>query len=977
MLQLQLLSGRKPCLAAALLLLLGAMFAFAQSSGSLVVTVSDKSGGTVADASLELQNIATGQTRTALSSGTGAYTFDLIPSGVYRLKVSKPGFAPLTVDGINVQVNTVARQNVTLEVATVASQVNVEANAAQIIVDTPALGEVIETKTITDLPLNGRDFLQLATLSAGVAPPIKPIGGANPFQSVAQGFSSLRPTLVVSVSGVREASADYLFDGIPSRQQFYGAVGLQPPVDSIDEFKIMRGYFSPEFGQPAVINVVTKSGTNALHGTAWEFFRNDALDARSFFDRQKAPWRMNQFGFNLGGPIIKNKLFWFGDYEGQRTRQFTQSFATVPTDAMFAGDFSGLPTIFDPSTYDPATGTKQPFAGNQVPGDRISGFSQKYRRFFPAPNTSTLTAVGNANLAGQTNETLNEDKWSIKLDYVISEKDSIFGRFSYMNSGDVITNLFPTRGQDSPLNSRNAVIGWTHVFSPTVVNDFRAGLDRAFQSQGGPLQDLGSQDWPTYLGLQNLNQISECNAAPNVSILGFSTAGVGNPNCIIPSNTNKIFRDNLSLIRGKHSLSFGGEYTRLFYRNIAALNPLGSLSFTGAYTGNGVADYLLGNPFTVSGSKPAAPGYMIGFLGSLYANDDFKVSNKFTLNFGLRWQIAPPMLEKYDRLGVFDQTTGLIDIAGQNGNSRRLLTTFYRDFSPRVGFAYAPTPNWSIRSSYGLYYDRPPGNDLAWNNIKWPFQIGYAQVGDPHVPTINVAGLFPTTAPGQLPAVGTSLFNYSDRSGDPYLQQWTFSVQRSLPGSIVLETAYVGSKGTHLSKRTDLNLAPLAVPGDTRPVQLRRPYPQWSFILSDGGIGVSNYQGLQITLRKEYSHGLTILGGYTWSRSMDSDSFDSKASRNYHPGDRDYGRSIFDLRNRGTASVLYELPFAKGAKGFTGAVASGWELSTIVTLQSGLPMTVLEPFDQSNTGVIVSWARPNRVCDGNLPPGQRTPTHWF
>src|SRR5581483_3303715 len=646
---------------------------------------------------------------------------------------------------VTILVDTVHRQDVVLTVAAVAEQVNVEASSAQVIVDNPALGEVLQSKKIVDLPLNGRAFLQLATLSAGVSPPIKPIGGANAFQSVAQGFSALRPTLVVSVSGVREISSDYLFDGIPSRQQFYGAVGLQPPIDSIAEFKIQRGYFSPQFGQPAVINVVIKSGTNDLHGTAWEFFRNDKLDARSFFDQTKAPWRQNQFGFNLGGPAVKNKLFWFGDYEGQRTRQYRQSFATVPTPAMFNGDSSGFPTIYDPLTYDPVTNTKQPFPGNQIPSGRISDFAKKYQRFFPAPNSATLTAVGNANLAGQISETLTDNKWSIKLDYVHSEKDSFFGRYSYMDSGDIITSLFPTRGQTSPLNSRNAVLGWTHVFSPTVVNQFRAGLDRANQSQGGPLQEEGSPDWPNYLGLRNLNQIKECNAAPGVSIVGFSTAGVANGNCIIPSNTNKLFLNSLSMIMGRHNLTIGGSYARLFFRNIAALSPLGSFSFTGAYTGNGMGDYLLGAPFVASGSKPAAPGYLIGYQGDVYFNDDFKLSKKLTINYGLRWQISPPMLEKYDRLGVFDPATGLIRIANQNGNSRRLLTTFYKDFAPRVGFAYSPARNWSIRSSYGIFFDRPPGNDLSWNNIKWPYQIGSAQVGDPNVPSINIATLFPAT----------------------------------------------------------------------------------------------------------------------------------------------------------------------------------------------------------------------------------------
>ncbi len=949
----------------------------AQSTGTLVVTVGDATGAVVPGARLVLKNVGTGETREAVSGNLGVHIFDLLPPGSYTLIVQKQGFASVSVQGLAVLVNTTLRQDISFQVAQVAEQVNVVANPAQVIADTPALGEVLGSRKIVDLPLNGRAFLQLATLSAGVSPPIPPIGGAHPWQSVAQGFSFLRPTIVVSISGSREIATEYLFDGISSRHQFYGAVGFQPPIDSIAEFKIQRGYFSPQFGQPAVVNVVIKSGSNELHGAAWEFLRNDHLDARNFFDAEKAPWRMNQFGFNAGGPLIKNKLFWFGDYEGLRTSRYTTSFAVVPTAQMLRGDFSGLPTISDPLTFVPATGRRTPFPNNIIPEQRIVEFAKRYQRFFRAANTAPIAARGNANVVDQTKETLDEDKWEIKLDYIRSEKDSFFGRYSHMDNTNRIGSLFPLRGTYSPLNSRNAVLAWTHVFSPTVVNNFRAGLDRANQAQGAPLQDLTGEDWPTFLGLRNLNQIPECNAAPNVIMLGYSTTGAGNGNCIIPANTSKTFLNTLSMVKGRHGLSMGGTYTRLFYKNIAALNPLGSFNFTGQFSGHSVADYLLGAPFSVNGSKPAAPGYLLGWYTDLFINDDFKVNRKLTLNGGLRWQISPPMLEKFDRLGVFDPRTGLIRVASQDGNSRRLLTTHSKDFAPRFGFAYSPGRSWVFRSSYGIYFDRPPGNDLAWNNIKFPFQTGFAQISDAQVPTINIASLFPSVTPGQLPPQGTSLFNFSDRSGDPYMQQWTVSIQRSLPASTLVEVAYVGSKGTRLSKRVDSNLAPLPAPGDTRPVQERRPYPQWSFILDDKGIGVSTYHGLQTTLRKEYSHGLTMLTGYTWARSMDTDSFDSKASRNYRPGDRDYTRSIWDIRHRFTTSLTYDLPFGKSLAGFARQAVAGWQTSAIITLQSGIPAAVLESPDRSGTGVIVSWARPNRICDGNLPPSQRRPERWF
>lgn len=947
---------------------------WAQSTGALVVTTSDASGAAVPGAKLTLKNDSTGEVRSGTSGPDGTQIFDLLAPGRYNLTAEMTGFAAVSVTEIGIRVDTRHRQAITFSVADVTERVDVSANTAQVVTDTAALGEVLQSKKIADLPLNGRAFLQLATLSAGVVPPTWQNN-----QSTAQGFSTIRPPLVVSVSGVREISTDYLFDGIPSRHQFYGAVGLQPPVDSIAEFKVQRGYFSPQFGQPSVVNVVMKSGSNTVHGALWEFLRNDKLDARSFFDAQKAPWRMNQFGFNAGGPVIQNKLFWFGGYEGLRTRRYTTSYARVPTDAQFAGDFSGEAQIFDPMTWDPATRTRQPFAGNIIPNDRISSFATRYRRFYPAANSAPIAARGLSNLVGQVRELLDDNKFDVKADYVISEKNTLMGRFSFQNSANGIGSLFPYRGLDSPLNARNAVLGWTHVFSPTVVNDLRLGFDRALQAQGAPLKDAGEeQDWPSYLGLQNLNQIAECNAPPNVNPQGYSGAGVGNGNCIIPANNNYTIIDNLSMTRGRHTITLGGSITKVFYKNIAALAPLGSFTFTGQFSGNSVADFLLGAPFVANGSKPAAPGYILGWLGNLYINDDFKVSRNLTVNVGLRWQISPPMVEKFDKLGVFDPTTGLIRIANQNGESRSLLTTHYRDFAPRFGIAYTPGPNWVVRTSYGIYFDRPPGNDLSWNNIKWPFQTGASLISDPNIPTVSIEGLFPSSSPGQLPPRGTSLFNYSDRSGDPYLQQWTLSIQRSLPMNFLAEVAYVGSKGTRLSKRVDSNLAPAPpAPGDTRPLQDRRPYPQWSFILDDKGFGVSTYHGLQSTLRKELSHGLSLLTAYTWARSMDTDSFDSKASRNYRPGDRDYTRSIWDLRHRFTLAATYDVPWLKGAKGFAATAFGGWQISSILTFQTGLPFSVQEPGDPSNTGVAVSFGRPNRICDGNLPPGERRPEKWI
>src|SRR5579875_1242391 len=947
----------------------------AQTAGTILGVVSDQSGAVIPGVTLTLKNDATGATRTTQSSASGSYTFALVPPGTYTLTAEKTGFASAVVSNIILEVNASIQRNVTMSLGQVRQQVTVEESPVHLDTSTASIGSVIKSRQIVDLPLNGRDFLQLATLSAGVNPPAIQNG-----ESTTQGaLGGGRQTETVSVSGSREISVIVMFDGIPEKQFFYGLTTLQPPVDSIAEFKIQRGYFSPQFGAPAIVNVVTKSGTNSLHGAAWEFFRNDVLDARNFFDRNLPPYRQNQFGFSMGGPAIRNKLFWMGDYEGLRVRQAGTSFYRVPTPAELAGDFSADPTIYDPSTYDPATKTRQPFPGNVIPSGRISSFAQKYNQFIPAPNSAPIASLGNANLVGPTNHVQNDDKWDVRADYDIRSYDRFFGRVSHINSAVSDLRIMPGQSTVSPLTGWNGVFGWTHVFSPTIINEFRAGVDRAFLFSSTPQGAASNPDWPTKVGLANLNHIPDCNGVPTVGMSGYSAFGYTIGNCIITGNTDKLFIDTMEIIRGKHDISLGVDARRVNWRMIAAFTQNGSLSFTGQYSGNSVADYLLGNPFSVSGEAPAQPTYRTGWWPSLFVNDDYHLTSKLTLNLGLRWQYTPPPSEKYNNLFAFNFQTGQMERCGTSGIPENCLQKNWLDFAPRIGIAYSPARNWAIRTSYGIFYDRIPGNEWAWNSISPPFLNGYSAVSDPNVPTIDMTQLFPAPAGEGAPIpVGTSLFDLgTPNRKDGYLQQWTFSLQHTLPGEVFMEIAYIGSKGTHLSKRIDSNLDPSPpAPGDTRSVQERRPYPQWGFILTDEGRANSEYESLQISTRKPLGHGLSFLTGYTFGKSLDNDSYDGKATRNYRPGDMDKGRSIFDMRHRFTAGVVYNLPFGQSLTGMSKQVIAGWQLNTILTFQSGLPFQVTTPSDQSNTGAF--WIpRPNRVCDGNLPEGQRTPQHYF
>lgn len=940
----------------------------AQSTGTISGTVTDQSGAAIPAVALRLQNGATGEVRNGTSESNGSYTFALLPPGTYSLTAMKAGFSRVLLEHIVVQVNSDTREDITAPLAQVSQQLTVQASPVEVNTEDASLGEVVQARQMVALPLNGRDFLQLGTLSAGVEPP-----AMQNNESTTQLLSGGRNTLTLSVSGSREISPEFLFDGVPSKQFFYGAVGIEPPVDSIAEFKIQRGYFSPEFGAPAVINVVIKSGSNSFHGSAWEFFRNDVLDARNFFDITKPPYRQNQFGFNVGGPAIRNKLFWFGDYEGFKVRQSATSYLFVPTPAELSGNFSGQPTIYQPDTYNAATGTRTPFPNNQIPAALISPFATAYDQFIAAPNSAPIASLGGANLIGQTKHSLDDTKYDFRVDYTPSTTDTFFTRVSHLNSGESDSSLLPFAGTQSPLVSTNAVLGWTHVFSPRLVNEARLGMDRSFLYSATPEGAAENPDWPTKVGLQNLNQIPNCNGVPAVSMAGFSTFGFSFANCIITGNTDKTFRDSVSYTVGRHTWTMGFGLLRVNWEMIASYTQNGSLTFTGQFSGNSIADYLLGAPDNVSGEKPSQPTYRNSWWPDAYVNDNFKVTKNFTLNLGLRWQFTPPPTEKYGNLYSFDFANGQLIRCGTDGVPGGCISSHYLDFAPRVGLAWSPAKNWAIRVSGGTFYDRLPGNEWVWNSVGPPFTVGYSAVSNPNIPTISIPGLFPAFTPNLQ---GASLFDLANRT-DPYLQQWTFSLQHTLPWSIFTEAAYVGSKGTHLSKRLDTNLDPAPPsPTDTRSTEQRAPYPQYGFILTDEGIGNSEYEALQLTARKALSQGVTFLLGYTYGKSLDDDSYDSAATRNYRPGDLDKGRSIFDMRNRFTASVVYDLPFGRNLRGFAREFLFGWELNGILTLQSGLPFYVTTPDDPSNTGSIFS-PRPNRICNGNLPTSQRTPQEWF
>jgi hypothetical protein len=941
----------------------------AQTTGTVSGVATDQTGAAVPGVSVGLQSVDTGAVRTASTDASGNYVFPLLLPGPYKLTAQKAGFSKVEIKDVIVKVDSPTRVDVSLAVASQTQQLTVTANVVAVNTENATLGEVVGSTQIVSLPLNGRNFLQLSTLTAGAyttAP-----------SSDADALSGGRKNVSMSVSGTRESSSSFLFDGIESKHDYYGAVGVEPPVDSIAEFKIEQGYFSPEFGLPGVVNVVLKSGTDSFHGAAWEFLRNNVLDARNFFDNLTGapvvPYRQNQFGGNLGGPIRKDKLFFFGDYEGLRIRQSFTAFDIVPTSQMLQGNFAGLPTILDPATYNPATGTKQPFPNNQIPSGRIVSFAQKFNQFIPAPNSAPVAALGGANLFGSSQSILSDNKFDVKVDFVKSTKDSIFARLSYLNSAGVTTSILPGAAEIGPLRTRNFVFSWTRVFTPTVVNSLRVGVNHTFLTSLAA-EDYTGPDWGKLAGLQNTSTIVACNSVPAVNLAGVETFGFAPSNCKITGDMEKTFLDNLSVVHGRHNIMIGGTVTRFYQRTIGGNSQDGSFIFTGQYTGNSVADYLIGSPQTVSGSGLNQPWYYFSWRPDVYLNDDVHATRKLTLNLGLRWQYEQPFREKYNHIGRLDLSTGVIAYAGPNDPPLTMWKAHYADFAPRIGFAYAPRDNWAIRGSYGLFYDRLPGNEMDFGtNV--PLYLGnYSATGGVAVSGIDMSTLFPTVlktpqgSPGQYLTVIT-------RSHDPMVQQWTLSLEHTLPGRIFTQLAYVGSRGEHESTRVDANAdATPPAPGDTRTVQERRPLPYYSWILANESAGDSFYHSLQLNIRKEMGHGLTFLNAYTYASSVTT--VGNWGNISYRWTHLDRGRNPDDPRHRWVTSLVYGLPFAKNSTGLARQIAAGWTINGILTLQTGYPFTATTSSDPSNTGTFFSLPA-NRSCNGNLPGSQRTRLHWF
>ncbi len=929
--------------------------------GAITGAVSDESGALVIGAKITVTQIDTGYTHATDTDAQGNYVVPGLLPGRYRVEGELKGFQKTVIEPLQLHVDERLTVDIVLKVGTVTQEVKVTSQGEIVQLASASLGQLVQNRMVEELPLNGRNFLQLGLLSPGAT--------TAPQGSDQTGFNE--PT--INISGGRAGGNQFSIDGVFDDQIHFNGLNLVLSVDAIQEFKVQRNTFSAEFGYgTAQINVASRQGSNEFHGTVYEFLRNDSLDARQFFDAKIPPFRQNQFGGSIGGPIRKEKTFFFANYEGFRESQGNTVIGTLPSAQLLSGNFAGLPPIHDPQTG-------KPFPGNQILSSSFSNLTKRLLPFLPQiPTSGAKNYTATPKLAQQF------DQFTVRVDHRISDKDIVFGRVSSEpRLHFFIPGLIPKTGNnfsDAPVNS---TFQWTHSFSPALLNEVHLGFNRDLQSR---LQEgAGTSDILQFKNITGAAASPLNFGFPTLNISGFSGFGT-TPNIpeIVGGNTFQ-YDDNLTWIHGRHSLKFGGGYRDQQFPHIPFVFSRGIFVFAGTATGNPVADFLLGNPFVMLGDGTGASGFITMPQFDWYVQDDWKIRPHLTLNLGLRYERSAVLSDRYrGRLGVFDEKTGQIVRGSQDEERLGLINPDNNDFGPRFGFAWQPFNDnrTVVRGGFGIYYDVNPINE---KNFGLGTDLPFQQIVDVNPllgkpPSVNWDNLWPA-GPG---ALNLGIFSNDPRARDPYLGEWSLGVQRELPFDTVIETTYVGSFGRKLNGRVSPNQATLpAFPG--QPLAPRLPYPGIGPILMAKDISISDYNALQVRVDKRFSHNLTFLVAYTYGKSLDTTSSSADIGSNFPQNGHnirggEYGLSSFDQRQRFSLSTVYLLPFGSGlrylstASGPLDKLVKGWQFNAIITLASGTPFPIQESgVDRTQTGVFGGGIqRANCVGPtyGNLPNGR-------
>ncbi len=982
--------------------------AYAQEvSAGITGRVTDPSTSAIVGAKVTAKDLDRGTDWPTTTNIDGIYVFPRIPVGRYQLKVEATGFKTLINPEITLEVNQRARVDVAMEVGAITESVQVTGDAPLLQTDTTQVGAVIDSKTIQNMPLISRNPVALTLLTAGVTTP-----DPNSFNSGLRSAGGGRPY----VNGNREESNNFLLDGVDNNFTSDNLVSYQPNPDALEEFKLITNNASAEFGnfQGGVVNMVIKSGTNEFHGDVFEYFRNDKLNAnnwgRNWQALPKPPLRWNQFGATGGGRIIKDKLFFFADYQGLRqANPITSSSAYVMPTAWRGGDFSSLLNttgpnsvgkviqLYNPFSVDPSTGLRAPFAGNIIPQSLLSPAAVKLMTnstLYPSAQTSTISTP---NYTYGSASYIKSDQGDAKLDWRPSEKDYLSFRYSHGMQDNPGVNTFPlfyNSFNRSPF--QNQVIDWTHTFGPRMVNEARFGVNNVMLDNGGADKGLGNIA---------LNAGIAAAGQGLLSLQGFTyMSAIGNANIGVQqlfANTTWHYADNLTLIRGRHQMKMGvqalREWINVFYSGNNGRS--GYIAFNGRFTGQnsvnptatlGEADFMLGLPDDLGRGLQSGTWGQRATVWAAYFQDDWRVTNNLTLNLGLRWEYHTPWVEVENRQANFDEFSGQLELAaplpaglaappGQAPlveSNRALYNTYKKDFQPRIGFAYTP-PILKNKLVFRGSYTISSYLEGTGTNLRLPLNPPYEQEFESNY---NIAGA-QYALPGSTLDQGLSQISAKNpyagatiRLWDPFVrpadvQQWNITSEYQFAGGNVLTVGYVGQHGDHLMvampyfQNQIVNGAVVSGPYLSGNPTLRNEIGQISGTCS---CAKQKYNALQATLHKRFGSGLSYQVAFTYSRGM-SDSIgyygqgaqagsQSAYWQNLFNQQSEFSPTYFDEKFNFVPSVVYELPFGRGRKMGTNwnkgvdAILGGWQLGSIFTYHTGFPLTIKLASDPSGTG---------------------------
>ena len=940
----------------------GALLKSQGFTAEVLGTVTDTSGAVIPQATITATNINTGQKTTVVTDARGSYTIPQLAPGQYSITAETQGFKRVVREPVTLQVDQRQSIDFQLELGQVSESVAVTGDVAVIQTETATVGGVVTNAQTGELPLNGRNFLQLNLLVPGAA---TTVNGSN---LSTQGGG-------MEVHGMPENSNYFWIDGMDNTTQTIGQYIINIPAFSIDEFRVMSPAYDAEFGRTpgGNTNLITRSGGNAYHGDAYGFLRNSVFDAKNFFDPAGTipAFRRVQYGGDIGGRIIKDKLFFYFAGEGLTFAQGESAKNVVPTHQETLGNFSDTTAVIK----DPTTGLQ--FPGNVIPANRLNATGLGIAALYPAPNSGTNT------LLVSPTGTSSDNVYLVKGDWVVTSKDrfSIRWAFEDVNFNQPISQFsantnIPGFGI-TQIASHHYTTGLneTHVFSPSLISEFRFGWNR-YEFNYFPYARY--QDWCAIYAIQGCDEGPSNWNMPGVSLNSVYSSLGGATNQTEPGPFDTTFVDpTVTWIKGGHTIKAGWDYHRFFCNFGNGQGPRGSFTFNGIWTGNPLGDLLLGLPYLASKIIVAdMPNdglfYMVMRSTAAFIQDDYRVNSRLTLNLGLRYEYNFPAIEQRNHMANLYMPNGVgsaqLQIEGQPGVGN-LYNNDTKEFSPRVGFAYTPRDKWVVRGGYGIFYQLILENTPQGLHYTVPFYNSYTIVGDGK--DININNALVTGLVANVPAF--SALNQNMKAG--MVQQFSLGFQHEFPAGIILDTSYVGNRGRDIEMAEPIN-SPTPGPGT---VQARRPNVNYAGITIFGPASSSEYDGLEVRAEKRVSKGLQILMSYTWARAYDN----AGTPQDPHNLQGQWGPSNFDMPSHVAISFTYQLPFGKGQMFLShlnpvgDAVLGGWQFNGIYQYHSGLPFTAILPIDNTNT--LVAQDRPNLVGNPNQSSAScqtGTPTCW-